>query len=1033
MASALADETTLTLEAFRERWHTVRGWEIEDAKERVLAHEEGPLWVTAGPGTGKTEALIIRTLRLLLVDGVAPESIMLTTFTDKGATELEDRLIATVEAFGYGDQVAVENVRVGTLHGLCDQIMREFRYPDYIDLELLDADDQRFFVHEHVEGTEWFRSHEGVSKFFDPVDFRLRPWETPDEWLATDAMITVLNAARQYDVDVDALAAADEPVLRALAEQVRSYEATLREHYRVDFSGQLRHFTDFLTSDVGERFLLGDAKAEVPPLEHVLVDEYQDTNPLQEAIYLMLALACEGNITVVGDDDQALYRFRGGSVACMVRFGEQCVTHLGAEPVEVQLRNNHRSHPDIVAWINQFIGNHPELPMAVRAGEKKPLKPAAADPHGGAGLIALDSAQMEPAEQVAALTEHLMKTGAIDDYSQVAVLLRSTRVPKYAGVYERAFARRDIPVYNPRSKALLKQQEVQLLMGALVTLLDPEGRVSAAPDLAGSDALRDTVRTWREVLQAHLQRNEGGPLDGYLSEGQAAIEAMPRGVEVDTLQAIFYRLLSVDPFSSWREEDPNRAVRLARISKLLDAYSKVHPDPVRISTRHQGRISGRWLREFYRRFVEFVATKDFDEPEDPYDALPAGYVQVMTVHQAKGLEFPVVFAGTLNFGAYPGGAHFLEEQLAPYSRLSPTGSDEERAAADRVRLLYVQYSRAEDLLVLVDDPHEAEPAALGCDAEGTPVDGDWFAEEGRLVGGPDGFALIDGIDHPKVDDGGPRRRYSVTGDVISYRRCARQYGHFTDLGYRPEGTGQLFFGHVVHRTLDRLHQHYSGQIDGVRGGEVPDDATVEGYFTAVSQSLQAHGVFPLSAQAEAVALEYIQRFNREQGPTLYPLVRDTEHHLQGAYDEFVLEGTVDVLARSNDDRDDPGTWEIWDYKAGKRPSMDGPDMQNYRFQMQVYARLFEVKNGTLPDRAILYFLGEADADAATVEVPFDPASIDDALEVFASSVEEIEAHRHANRWPAPSPGEAPDTATCAACDLRWDCPSVGDAYPRRLP
>ena len=91
----------------------------------------------AGPGTGKTEGLIIRALRLLLVDGEEPGSIFLTTFTEKGAEELEDRISQAISDFGYEDDVDVSNLRTGTLHSLCDEVMGEYRYPRYIDLNAI--------------------------------------------------------------------------------------------------------------------------------------------------------------------------------------------------------------------------------------------------------------------------------------------------------------------------------------------------------------------------------------------------------------------------------------------------------------------------------------------------------------------------------------------------------------------------------------------------------------------------------------------------------------------------------------------------------------------------------------------------------------------------------------------------------------------------------------------------------------------------------------------------------------------------------
>jgi len=164
---------------------------------------------------------------------------------------------------------------------------------------------------------------------------------------------------------------------------------------------------------------------------------------------------------------------------------------------------------------------------------------------------------------------------------------------------------------------------------------------------------------------------------------------------------------------------------------------------------------------------------------------------------------------------------------------------------------------------------------------------------------------------------------------------------------------------------------------------------------------------------------------------LYPAVKDTEHQLKRQHEDFVLQGTVDVLTRASATNDDPGEWEIWDYKASQIPDEGSHDMQNYRFQMQVYAGLFELKNGELPARAVLYFLGEENAKKATVETPFTRKTIDRAIDVFSSTVNDIEESRRKESWPAPD--DAPTEETCADCDLRWDCPAVEGKYPLRTP
>jgi DNA helicase-2/ATP-dependent DNA helicase PcrA len=111
----------------------------------------------------------------------------------------------------------------------------------------------------------------------------------------------------------------------------------------------------------GREFLAGDKRRGLYPIKYLLVDEFQDTNPIQEDIYFEMAGAIAGNITVVGDDDQALYRFRGGTVDSLVSFGDRCLRDLRIKPKTVNINDNLRSHPGIVRWINKYISSEPVM------------------------------------------------------------------------------------------------------------------------------------------------------------------------------------------------------------------------------------------------------------------------------------------------------------------------------------------------------------------------------------------------------------------------------------------------------------------------------------------------------------------------------------------------------------------------------------------------------------------------------------------------------------------------------------------------
>ena len=310
-----------------------RGYELDEDQNAAVNYDGGPLWVIAGPGSGKSEVLVTRTLRLMCVDGIPPASIILTTFTEKAARNLEDRLASYLTAlqstFGSLEAVDLADLRIGTLHSLCNDLMQEFRYRPYQNVRLLNEAEQAWFTYREAA----ISACADVG-FWSTFEWLFRTWTSgagyaPYKWDRVRAASTLFNRIAEDLVSLDRLKSAGQPWSQ-LADYYEQYRSELDGTHRCDFAHLQVHFVDFLQSPAGARFLAGEAG--YPAIQHVLVDEYQDTNPIQERIYLELARLSPHNLTVVGDDDQALYRFRGGTVSCMVNFDSACSHEYGIGP-----------------------------------------------------------------------------------------------------------------------------------------------------------------------------------------------------------------------------------------------------------------------------------------------------------------------------------------------------------------------------------------------------------------------------------------------------------------------------------------------------------------------------------------------------------------------------------------------------------------------------------------------------------------------------------------------------------------------------
>ncbi len=1013
-------------------------WHFNESQNRSILAGDGPLWITAGPGSGKTEVLISRTLKLLLVDDASPGSILLTTFTEKAAQNLEERIVDRLSRFGYEDKIDVNEIHIGTLHSLCNDIMQEYRYPSYADTELLDEDGQQLFIYNNCDFVSVLQGNanadnwdsvtpdelsEDTWEFFDEVLPRdVSPQYGPNKWQATDATSQLFSRISQYLSDTDAVLDAPEPEWRICAEGLERYRETLRENHRCDFSRLLEHFIDFIGSDAGDRFIEGEPDRDRPPLKHILVDEYQDTNPLQQELYFRITEELDNpNLTVVGDDDQALYRFRGGTVECLIQFPNRAEGRFGESVQREQLKTNYRSTEGIVSWCNRYMGEYPLMQReGARAPGKEPMAVGREDTEGRKSVKSLLVGNRDdvPAETAAELVEELYNDGYIEDYSQVAFLFKSTKEnSRWAGKYAEALRDREIPVHNPRNKAFLNQDEIRFALSAVIRCLDPELEGLQAARVMGR--VKGQIEDWSEEFNQLVEDYDAIELKHYVRRKRRELRQTAESESLGyTVLELLYRILSFEPFQTWIEtaDQPERGKRLGRLTKLFDSFASITgPEHMQKSSRSLS-VSTRFLGSFYYVFCGYLEASDFDEPEDPHDQIPEGFVQMMTVHQAKGLEFPVTFVSDLDSEPWTGGTYWLENQLEPYAEIHPTGGIEERGKRDEVRRFYVAYSRAEEDLLLLDQEGTTSDLSLGYTQQGEPLTENWFSGPRDLESADDFLNLVGGDVGPHTSVN-LKRRYSITGDVLAYRRCKRQYGYYNELDFAPNHVTQLFFGRVVHETLDRAHRHYAGEVDKADGGSIPTDHEISTYFREVSEALRARNIYPMSEEAEDTALSYIQRFNRKEGERLYPRVVDTEHRLQSNREEFVLEGVVDVLAG-----DDVDGYEIWDYKAGQRP--DGTrELDDYQAQLNTYAELYRYQQGEYPERGVIYFLGEEKQDDAIFELTFQEGSVESSLSAFEATVEDIEKDRSAGNWFDITPTDAPSKGTCSECDIRWNCPA----------
>jgi DNA helicase-2/ATP-dependent DNA helicase PcrA len=662
----------------------------------AVTHGEGPLLVVAGAGTGKTTVITRRVAYLIASKRAAPSEILALTFTEKAAAEMEERVDLLVP-YGY-----VESW-ISTFHSFGEHVLRDHALelgltPEY---RVLSQAEQVIFLREHL--------------FQLPLR-RYRPLGDPTKHLSEVA--SLISRAKdegispaEYHQEAERMRAeaeSDRDKSRAeahleMAEVYAAYQTLMARAGCIDFGDQVCMPLRLLK----ERADVLDGYLRQFPF--ILVDEFQDTNLVQ--FQLLRLLAGESpNITVVGDDDQSIYRFRGAALGNILGFRE----HYSKARVVV-LRQNYRSTGPILNASYQLIRHNDPHRLESSYEIDKQLVPRSES--GSPVILHRARTPEEEADWVAATMRRAVQ-GQEARWRDFAVLVRA-RVE--AKPIMRALNMHDIPYQLGTGESLYKQPEVRASVAFLRCVADPDDSVSMF-ELAGSDIYRfpplDLVR-----LNAHASRAnrslfhllaELGQHDASSSE--SADVTPPRVAEVAlelntnsrrlgariaedvrahvnlamdrTTGEVLHEFLSNSGYLErlTSEEDPQnerRVLNLAKFFQLLQRHCQV-------------------LKE--DRVRHFVAYLDLlmEAGEDPKEAdwdPEVDAVRVMTVHQAKGLEFPRAFMVSLVEQRFPRRGRPRALDLPESLLRGAVGGGDAHTHEER-RLFFVGMTRAKDVLYL---------------------------------------------------------------------------------------------------------------------------------------------------------------------------------------------------------------------------------------------------------------------------------------------------------------------------------------------
>lgn len=605
---------------------------LNDRQCEAVKHTEGPLLITAGAGSGKTKVLTCRIAHLLEL-GVAPYRILAITFTNKAAKEMKERVTNLVGA-------QADSIWLSTFHSFCAKLLR-FEVDGFHgytrNFTIYDSSDQLVLVKDC-----------------------LKKLNLDDKQFMPRSVLGTISSAKNVLMDAKAFAAkASDFYEQKVADVYALYQEKLRENNAVDFDDLLFLAVRLLQEkeDVREKYQ--------SRFQYILVDEYQDTNHAQYALTKILAARWR-NICVVGDADQSIYAWRGADIRNIIDF-----TRDYPDAASIKLEQNYRSTKTILHAANAVIDNN----------ESRPKKTLWTENPAGNKIIHYQAqTEHDEADYIAGVIYNRHEISH-EPYGDMSILFRTNAQSR---VLEEKLMRYAIPYTMVGGTKFYDRKEIKDVLAYLRLLYNPEDSLSLTRII--NVPKRNIGATTMEHVAAYAEEQGISLFEALSSTDEIPVTKRAR-TSLENFAAMIFDLLNDiegkdvlslietvikqtgygDMLDKEAEHDPQGESRKENVGEFLSVakdYMDSNPDGN--------------LQDFLENVALVSDVDDFESSDSK--------VTLMTLHAAKGLEFPVVFLTG------------LDEGLFPHSRtlLDPSQVEEER------RLAYVGITRAERQLYVTN-------------------------------------------------------------------------------------------------------------------------------------------------------------------------------------------------------------------------------------------------------------------------------------------------------------------------------------------
>lgn len=867
--------------------------------------------VVAGAGAGKTETLTRRIAYLALADAVPPSSIVAFTFTERAARSMKSRIYQRVNELKPSKLNALGEMYIGTIHAYAKRILDDyFRYGNYT---VLDENKEMAFLMRQG----W--------------DLHLRDYN-PNYSESCRIFLRTVNMVWDEMLDRKTL----EERVPGFFDRLVRYENLLDKHRLLTF---------------GRMILLAVLKLKEAPetlnyVRHLIVDEYQDINQAQEE--LISLVGSHGEIFVVGDPRQSIYQWRGSDERFFESFSDRF-----KEAKNVTIRENRRSSKKIVANANRFAGTFQR--------KYEPMQPTKHE-EGFIGTVCHRSPIYE-ANWIADQIEDLVANRGLK-YSDIGLLTRSVSLA--AGQIVDELKARRIPYIVGGKVGLFKRDEAKA-MGCIFSWFCEDGFWVENPwkwneKISGDRLLEAALQFWR----AAYNRIVPAEAKTRLQKMKMDLNSTPSPYRNFT--AIYHDVLAVLGFKELDHKNPNDAALMANLGRfhnLLTDYETAN------------RIGGRtphWKQDLRNLcwFINSYASQAYDEqPSDNIRGINA--VQIMTIHQAKGLEWPIVILFSTVKNRFP---PMRVGRIQTWCNLPRDIFDAERyegSEEDERRLFYVAITRARDTLII-----------------------SYFAQEnGQVKRSPFiehmdlGLATrLQPVALPRMQIGPAQISDEMltfsASEITAYTRCPYMYLLREVCGYQPQLNEAIGYGKSVHFCLRRAVELVK------KDGQNP--------ITAASKAIDEDFYMPYAGgqvleNYKKGAREAVMLYARNHAVDLGES-NEAEYRIEFPIHNATVMGRIDVLENK----------EIRDYKT----SQDYVEPNEVAMQIRIYAAGLRKLGRQIDKGSVAYLSSEnVNIEAIDVSEPTVEYAVQEAEKVVKNIIDE--------RF-TPKPGR-----NCQKCDQEPIC------------